>query len=345
MATTDVTVMGAGVFGLSVAYACLKRGARVRVIDPHGVAAGASGGIVGALAPHVPEQWNAKKAFQLDSLLMQADFWAQVETQSGLPTGYARNGRLQPLVDDAAVAMAQRRSETAEDLWGSHAQWHVIPATDDPWMPPSPSGLVIFDTLSALIHPRDATVALGAAVQALGGDITPNGAAAGQVVWATGWAGLQAMNAQHTRLVGGGVKGQAALLDFDASGLQQLFADTLHIVPHYNGTVTVGGTSEREFDDPNSTDTQLDDLIARARRAVPALADAQVLQRWAGVRPRSRSRAPMLGVHPFEPDAFVANGGFKIGFGMAPKAGEVMADLILDGRDTIPDDFKPTRSL
>ena len=56
MATVDVTVRGAGVFGLSVAWACLRLGATVRVIDPNGVGSGASGGIVGALAPHVPEQ-------------------------------------------------------------------------------------------------------------------------------------------------------------------------------------------------------------------------------------------------------------------------------------------------
>lgn len=63
MATIDVTVMGAGVFGLSVAYACAVRGASVRVIDPNGVAAGSSGGLVGALAPHVPENWNDKRRF------------------------------------------------------------------------------------------------------------------------------------------------------------------------------------------------------------------------------------------------------------------------------------------
>jgi glycine/D-amino acid oxidase-like deaminating enzyme len=36
----------------------------------------------------------------------------------------------------------------------------------------------------------------------------------------------------------------------------------------------------------------------------------------------------------------VANGGFKIGFGMAPKVAEVMADLVLDGRDGIPEGFR-----
>ena len=345
MATVDVTVMGAGVFGLSVAYACLLRGAKVQVIDPAGVGTGASGGIIGALAPHVPEQWNPKKAFQLDSLLMQGAFWEQVGVLSGLPAGYARNGRLQPLADAAAVDLAQSRAQGANTLWQGQATWDVIPVPTVEWAPPSPSGQVVFDTLSALIHPRQATLALAAAVTALGGRIDLEGAPQGKVVWATGWAGLDDMTTQHHRLIGSGIKGQGALLDFDARGLPQLYADTLHIIPHNDGTVAVGGTTEREFDDPFGTDAQLEDIIARVRRAVPVLADAPIIERWAGLRPRSRSRAPMLGVHPFIKDAYVANGGFKIGFGMAPKAGEVMADLILDDRDTIPDDFKPGRSL
>lgn len=42
------------------------------------------------------------------------------------------------------------------------------------------------------------------------------------------------------------------------------------------------------------------------------------------------------------PGHYVANGGFKIGFGMAPKIAQVMADLILDGHDAIPDGFRLT---
>ncbi len=333
MATADVTVMGAGVFGLSVAYACARRGARVRVIDPNGVAAGASGGLVGALAPHVPENWNAKKAFQFESLIMAAPFWAGVEALTSADVGYARTGRLQPLADDHAVDLATARAETAGELWQGLAQWQVIPTGDATWMPPSPTGLVVHDTLSALIHPRNATRALADAVVALGGEVVRDGPTQGQVVWATGWDGCKEIG-------GKGVKGQAALLDHNAAGQPQLFADALHIIPHRNGTVAVGSTSEREFDDPTSTDAALDDVLERAIAAFPILANARVIERWAGVRPRSRSRAPVLGPHPTRTGAFVANGGFKIGFGMAPKVGEVMADLLLDGQDTIPDDFR-----
>jgi glycine/D-amino acid oxidase-like deaminating enzyme len=73
----------------------------------------------------------------------------------------------------------------------------------------------------------------------------------------------------------------------------------------------------------------------------PALAAAQVVRRWAGVRPRSSSRQPILGMHPVFPGEYIANGGFKIGFGIAPRVAEVMADLVLDGVDAVPDAFRP----
>ena len=340
----DVTIMGAGVFGLSVAWSCIRRGARVRVIDPGGPGAGASGGIVGALAPHVPEQWNEKKAFQLDSLLMAEDYWAEIEQASGLPSGYGRLGRIQPLADAAAIALAQSRAGSAKALWQDNASWQVIPDYAEVWAPLSASGAVIHDDLSARLHPRQACDALAGAVAAQGGAILRDGPPQGAVVWAIGAAGLDALSQAHTRQVGTGVKGQAVLLDYDARNKAQIFVDGLHIIPHADGTVAVGSTTERYFDDGRATDGKLDDIIMRARDAVPALRDAVEIARCAGLRPRTRSRAPMLGAHPLRPGAFIANGGFKIGFGMAPKIGEVMADLILSGTDRIPAAFRPEMS-
>ncbi|WP_333711906.1 NAD(P)/FAD-dependent oxidoreductase [Yoonia sp.] len=333
MTTVDVTVMGAGVFGLSVAYACASRGARVRVIDPYGVGAGSSGGIVGALAPHVPENWNDKKAFQFESLIMAEGFWADVCRSAGMDAGYLRSGRLQPLADERAVDLARARAETAKDLWQGKAVWQVVPMGESRWMPPSPTGLVVHDTLSALIQPRKATQALARAVVGLGGEIVKCGPTEGKTLWATGWVGMKEVG-------GNGVKGQAALLRFDAAGSPQLFADALHIIPHRDGTVAIGSTSEREFDAPDTTDAQLDAVLARALAAFPVLAGAPVIARWAGVRPRSQSRSPVLGTHPARTGDYIANGGFKIGFGMAPKVGEVMADLLLDGVDRIPQGFR-----
>lgn len=344
MAMADVTVMGAGIFGLCTAWCCQSKGAAVRVIDPGGPGAGASGGMVGALAPHVPENWNDKKAFQFDSLIMAQAFWQEVEAVSGITTGYGRLGRLQPLADEAAVALARARATQAQTLWQGHAEWTVDEAAAHRWAPTSPTGLLIHDSLSARIHPRRACASLAAAITTRGGEVLRAGDTQGKVIWATGVTGLEELTQHHTRPVGNGVKGQGALLQFDARDLPQLFADGVHIVPHGDGSTAIGSTSERDYDSATDTDTQLEAVIETAMQAVPALHGARVIERWAGVRPRTRSRAPMLGAHPLREGTYIANGGFKIGFGMAPKVGQVMADLVLDWTDAIPDGFRPEAS-
>lgn len=343
----DVTVRGAGIFGLSIAWACLLRGASVQVVDPYGIGAGSSGGVLGALAPHIPENWNEKKAFQLDSLLMAADFWAGVEQVGGKATGYGRTGRLQPVATLRALERARSRQTGAQGLWGNHATWSVT-REEPEWAPLSPTGYLIHDTLSARLHPRLACDALAAAIRARGGKVLSEAPDQGAVIWACGAKGLDMLNAQLDRDVGTGEKGQAALLQLPTpppKGAPQIYADAVHVVPHGDGTVAIGSTSERHFDDPAGTDAQLDELIARAAAAVPVLAGAQVIKRWAGVRPRTRSRAPMLGAHPLHKGHFIANGGYKIGFGMAPKVADVMAGLVLEGVDAIPCDFNIAASL
>lgn len=346
MASYDVTVRGAGIFGLASAWACAQRGARVRVIDPGGPGAGASGGVVGALAPHAPENWTEVKAFQRDCLLEAPRYWAEVARVSGVDPGFAAVGRLQPIPDAAALARATARAEAAAQLWTGRARWSVIGAeAAGPWAPISATGLLVEDTLSARLAPAQACAALAAAVTSRGGEVVADGAEVGPVIEAMGATGLAALSERLGRPVGTAVKGQAAVLGLDRRGAPQLYADGLHIVPHADGTVAVGSTSEREFAVAETTDAGLDGVIARARAACPALAEAPVLRRWAGLRPRAKSRAPLLGPIPGAPGRFVANGGFKIGFAVAPGVAEMMADLVLEGRDRIPAPFQVAASL
>jgi glycine oxidase len=336
----DVTIMGAGVFGLTAALACADRGARVRVIEKRAPGAGSSGGIVGALAPHVPENWNPKKAMQFDALRMAERYWADVAARGGVEPGYARTGRVQPLAENA-VDLARRREAGARELWQGFAEWRVLPVAEAPGLSvAAPSGYVIHDTLTARLHPRRAGAALVAALAAQGvrveqGD-QPQG---GTIIWATGYEGLAHLSRDLGRNMGGGVKGQSLLLAHAAPDMPQVFADGLHIVPHADGTVAIGSTSEREFDAPDTTDAQCDALHASAIAACPELARAPVVARWAGVRPRAKSRAPLMGAWPGRTGQFVFNGGFKIGFAMAPHLAQIMADLVLEGRDHVPDDF------
>lgn len=340
----DVTVRGAGAFGLAVAYGCAAKGAKVRVVDPGGPGAGSSGGLIGALAPHVPENWNEKKAFQFDSLSMAAAFWAEVARIGGVDPGYAQSGRLQPIADEHALELARGRAITAAELWQGRFAWEIVEANEG-WAPASATGLLIHDTLTARMSPRRAVAALMAAVTALGGVFAEAAPDEGRVVWATGAAGLVDLSGIFGKMVGVPVKGQSALLAHDARTMPQIFAGGVHVVPHADGTVAIGSTTERDYTDPTGCDAQLDGVIARARTAVPALANAPVIERWAGLRPRSKTRAPMLGAWPGRPGHFIANGGFKIGFGMAPKTGQVMADLILDEADAIPADFRVEANL
>ncbi|MES2435455.1 MAG: FAD-dependent oxidoreductase [Pseudomonadota bacterium] len=340
MARVDLTVRGAGIFGLSVAWEAARRGASVRVIDTQGIGAGASGGVVGSLSPHVPESWNAKKAFQLESLLMAAGWWGGVEAASGLVSGYGRVGRLQPLADLAAVDLARARGVAAEALWQGRAMWRVVQATGAAWEPFSASGWLVADDLSARVQPRMGCAALVAAIRGAGGEVVVGEAdEVGAVIWATGVAGLAALGVDLGREVGGGEKGQAILLRYPAEGLPQLLTGGLHVVPHVDGTVAIGSTSERVWHDL-SVDHRVEDLHARAVAALPRLAGAEVVERWAGLRPRAKSRAPLMGAWPGRAGHFVANGGFKIGFGMAPKVAEVMVDLVLEGRDAVPEAFR-----
>jgi glycine oxidase len=334
MSSKAIWVMGAGIFGLSIAWELARRGALVRVVELAHPGAGSSGGLVGAMQPHVPEQWNDKKQFQLESLLMAADWWHTVEQAGGISSGYAQLGRLQAVADQAALELAHARAEGAKSLWQGQAEWRLIRAGAE-WSPPSPTGWLIHDTLSARLHPRMALASLQAALASRGvrveqGDHPGDG----PVVWATGVAGLRALEQ------GDGVKGQALSLALDRRDLPQIYAEGLHIVPHADGSIGIGSTSERLWDDPNTTDGQLDALHQKAISLLPFLAQAPILHRWAGLRPRAKSRAPLLGPWPGRPGHFVANGGFKIGFGISPKVACTMSELILDGNDTIPPAFR-----
>ncbi|PRY93395.1 glycine/D-amino acid oxidase-like deaminating enzyme [Hasllibacter halocynthiae] len=328
----DLVVRGAGVIGLACAWTALRRGARVAITEPRGVASGASGGVVGALSPHAPERWTPAKALQLRALVAARGFWPEVEDASGISTGYARAGRLQPLVDEAAVRRARDRAEGALRHWGTAATWEVVSAPEG-WGPASATGLVLRDTLAAHLHPRRACSALAAAIRAAGGTIGPEAAPAGApVIEATGWEGLR----EHD--LGAGQKGQGALLGFDARGEPQIYTGGIHVIPHLDGTTGIGSTSEGEWTDA-APDAAVDAVIARARVAVPALADAPVIERWGAIRPRARTREPVIGRLPS--GAVIANGGFKIGFGIAPEVARLAVDLALEGRDDVPDGMRP----
>lgn len=356
-----VVVVGAGIFGLSCAMACAERGMAVTVLERNAPGAGASGGVVGALSPFLPAPWNPKKQTQLDALVAAEAHWARIAELSGQDLGYARVGRLIPIASGPALDRAEAMVEAARANWPERFIWELVAPDDLPgWIAPgaAPFGAVR-ETLSARLNPRATLHSLAGALMALGGVLqlganviglrsgggvmTADGpVAADAVVLATGSGGAALAQAALGRAVPGRmVKGQAALLASDQPRMPLIFSDGLYVVAHGDGSVAVGSTSEADWDSAEETNSQLDALIARARAICPDLSNAPVALRWAGLRPRAPRPEPLVGALPGAPGVFLADGGFKIGFGLAPVVGAAIARMITGETSPLPEAFSP----
>lgn len=356
----EVLVVGAGIFGLSCALACAERGMAVTVLERFAPGAGASGGVVGALSPFLPAPWNPKKQAQLDALVAGEAYWGRIAEISGHEPGYARVGRLIPLATAEARERAAEMARGAAEVWPEPFTWELVAPADLPgWIArdAAPFGAVR-ETLSARLTPRAALAAQVGALSALGGRLqvgtevvgladggvrTAEGMVRAEaIVLATGSGGADLTEGVIGRKVAGRhVKGQAALIACDQPRMPLIFSDGLYVVAHGDGSVAVGSTSESSWASPDETDGELEDLIARARMLCPDLARAPVALRWAGLRPRAPRPDPLIGPLPGAPGVFVADGGYKIGFGMAPAVGEAIAGMIAGEPSTLPASFAP----
>lgn len=340
----DVAIIGAGIFGLAAGWACAEAGHRVRIYDATAPGAGSSGGIVGALSPHMPESWNPKKAFQFKSLLSAEPFWEQIAAISGLPTGYGHVGRWMPLHSEKSLNMAQARSDAATKLWQGKASFSIVPDVDGI----TASHGVVHETLSARLYPALAVRALATALQKRGVTITaphavadPAALDADSVVVAAGHACPNMLPDLAPMLRG--VKGQAAMLDHTMpDGTPLLFEDGLYIIGHGAHGTAIGSTSENTWTD-GAPDNQLDALIARAAHVMPALGSARVTQRWSGIRPRSVLPDPVLG--PVSDRVWLFTGGFKIGFGIAHELASALALEISGSPADLPETFRLSHHL
>ena len=120
---------------------------------------GASGGLLGALMPHMPDRWDDKKQFQFDALVSLEAEIAALEAATGLSAGYRRSGRLIPLPKPHLRKIALGHSRDAETHWRlgeRRFHWHVagLPPGRG-WIEPAAgeSGFV-HDTLAARVAPR-----------------------------------------------------------------------------------------------------------------------------------------------------------------------------------------------
>lgn len=343
MQNADLAIIGGGIMGLWAAYHAEKAGIGTLLIDSAGPAA--SDGLLGALMAYMPDQWDEKKQFQFEALSALEGQIRALEAETGLSTGYRRAGRVMPLYEERQVLTARLRGEAAAVNWrdGDRAfQWQVVESPPvSGWPAADPRALAyVHETFAAHVFPRGIVAALRAfldgakhvrRMMARVEAIDPSGKSLrlsdgervgfSKVIVAAGIGAfplLQPLFAPTGKPLGRPVKGQAALLaaDFDPM-MPIVFDNGLYVIAHEGGHVAVGSTSEDDFASASATDESLDALIAAARVAVPWLADAPVVERWAGLRPRGVHREPMIGAIEALPSVIALGGGFKTSFGIA----------------------------
>jgi glycine/D-amino acid oxidase-like deaminating enzyme len=362
----DIAIIGGGIVGLWCAHVAAQRGAHVLLIEKRTIASGASGGMLGALMPHQPTGWNAKKQFQLDGLLSLSGRVEALEVETGLSCGYGRTGRLMPIGHVEKRRQSAQWADGAVEHWPQRARWSVEDTNPAPgWLADDalPYG-TNHDTLSARIDPRRLTAALRAALETddqvtirentevagidADGTLTLKDGetiAPGATIVAAGIGSFALIDAENPTRIGRGVKGQGALLE-PAKPINPmspiLYDKGVYVIAHQSGRIAVGSTSEDAFDAPDTTDDKLDRIIAQATALCPALEGAAVIERWAGVRPRAEGREPLVGPLPGTQNVVLATGGFKISFAIAHLMADAAVGFALGDRpDDLPDIFAP----
>lgn len=359
----DILVVGGGVQGLWIARCALAAGLSVIVAERETCGAGASGGILGALMPHMPTAWSAKKQFQFEALRELEGLVRDLEAETGLDTGYLRCGRIIPIRQQKFLAEASRRVTASADAWPGFGQAIKPTSAQTDWISADAAehGL-LFDDLSARVMPRQYLAALRAAVSSkaeirehwpfhtfdadrrVARSASGEEIAADHVVLAAGHETFAILDdlpggeqeGTSPPPLGHGVKGQSALMrcvGFEKRPI--LFEGGVYAVPHAGGMIAVGSTSETSWTDAHLTDGRLDDVVARAQALCAPLRDAEVVERWAGIRPRCAARDPMVGRLPGGANLWVATGGFKITFGIAHRLARWLVGEITGASETI----------
>ena len=353
----DVVVVGGGVIGLAVAWRAAKAGMAVTVVDPS-PGRGASWAAAGMLAPVTEVHYGEQALLRLN--LAAADRWpgfaAELEEAAGTQVGYRRCGTL-------TVARDTDDNAAIEDLYRFQLRCGLeverLRSRDcrrlEPGLAPSVRGGV----LAPGDHQVDNRAMAGAlltaceraGVRLLGGraselrldgervtGVTVAGGAslaAATVVLAAGcWSrelgGVPPELLPPVRPVKGQLlqlRGPAAdpLCRRNVRGLE------VYVVPRADGRVVVGATVEEQGFDTRVTAGAVHDLLRAAFELLPDVAELELVETVAGLRPGSPDNAPLLG--PAGVDGLVvATGHYRNGILLAPVTAEAVAELLVSGR-------------
>jgi glycine oxidase len=334
--TWDVIIIGGGIIGLSLSIALRKRGATVLIVERGEPGREASHAAAGMLADFPLEMPSVLQPLAVASARMYPEFVHELQDESGVNVD---------LRDQGTIFFA-----TPENL-----REHPSLATDCPLSSPlnelEPAlGQVNLPAIylkERSVDPRALTTAAFKAARHRGVDISSGttvsevllansratGVDAGKTKYcapaivncAGAWAGQLRPHQFPTRPV----KGQMLSLAAPSRDLLRhvLRAPEIYLVPRSDGRILAGATVEEAGYDKRTDAATIQRMHRAAVRLVPALAQARMLEAWAGLRPGSPDNLPILGPTR-TPGYFVATGHFRDGILLTPITAHVMAQMI-----------------
>lgn len=359
----DIVIIGAGILGLWSAEYALRAGRKVVVLEARSIGAGASGGLLGALMPHQPVGWSAKKALQYEGLTRLPLEIEELEKITGLTCDYRQPGRVMPIRKEGQKIQSKVWAEGALENWpethNMQPEWHVKEQATfsehwpDTWYgyDHAPLG-ANYDTLAACVDPQKLLDVLATSIRQKGGQIIEHCPVSAftkegyiilktgehlqpkQLIIAAGYESFPLVMDAVGEELGTGVKGQSLIVKpVEPADAQWpvIYDNGLYLIARPDGTVAIGSTSENEWSDADTTDDKCDALFERAKQVSPMLDNAEILTRWAAIRPKTFSREPYFGHLSGCQQVFLLTGGFKITIGIA----HIMAERLIVDMNTM----------
>jgi glycine oxidase len=346
-----ITVIGAGIVGLSVAYELASRGATVRILDARGPGQGATWASAGILAPFIEAHAEPLLRLAVASLNEYDSFVDRVTVDSDQLIEYQRSGTLQVALN---ADESQRLSQAASRLAGAQVEHQLLDAAAARRLEPALGDIVsalhvskhgyvgVRSLVSALVEAlteRDVTVE-EAQVQ----DLQSEAANADGVVVAAGsWS--QDLSVQGKNIPVRPIRGQILHLRLPRPPASRvIWGERCYLVPWEDGSVLVGATSEDVGFDERATTAGVRMLLDRGIELLPELNVAFFDEVRVGLRPATPDELPIIGRSSTMPGVVYATGHYRNGVLLAPFTAVAVADLLLEGRERAElTDVRPNR--
>jgi glycine oxidase len=101
----------------------------------------------------------------------------------------------------------------------------------------------------------------------------------------------------------------------------------VYLIPRSNGRLVIGATVEDAGFDKRVEPEAIQRLHQGAAMLVPSIGQARILEDWAGLRPATPDKLPIMGATAIE-NYFTSTGHYRDGILLAPISARVMAQLI-----------------